>query len=461
MSGLHWLSYWFFLLVIRVITVTFWDELHHIHLTNNGVWLLLFAVVLMPINWGIEAKKWQLVMQPLKPFTLWEALKSVLAGISTGIITPNRIGNFIGRTYRLEKAIKTKATLLTFLTNLAQFVVTVVAGIIGLMFFGVEQFNFNPIWTFLIGAILLCIAVYIYFSPKVIYIASLKKWYPIKIKEGIDHVQETGQQRKINVLLLSGIRYVVFVSQFACALLALDDTFYAIDLIAPITVIYLIMTITPFSIFWKTIGSRRCRITCVGDTWHSLTYCHCNRFHHLVNQFGYPFFNRWKFVIFGKMMLATLLLLFTIQLVIAIVLGIGKWKTDLKRVFKTNNLVEKSLSRISIVIPFHNERLRIGPLIKFLNGVELPNNVEVIFVDDHSVDDTSGFIHAHLKAPFTILNNELEKGKKQAILTGVLSSKSDYILTWDADNLPSKDYFKNLIRLPTADLFILPVQDGR
>lgn len=113
----------------------FWNALNEVKLTTTGLFYLLMAVLLMPLNWSLEAIKWRFSMQLVYPYTFLGALKAVLAGLSTGLITPNRLGNFIGRVQHLPPDLKTKGTLLTMFCNVAQFIITILAGVVALVFF--------------------------------------------------------------------------------------------------------------------------------------------------------------------------------------------------------------------------------------------------------------------------------------------------------------------------------------
>ena len=67
-------------------------------LGRPGNWrYLVAALVLMPVNWLLEAWKWQ---QLLRPFLSWpfpKTLRATLAGVSVSAATPNRIGEIGGR----------------------------------------------------------------------------------------------------------------------------------------------------------------------------------------------------------------------------------------------------------------------------------------------------------------------------------------------------------------------------
>lgn len=237
----------------KIIGQPFWGDIGNIELSNLSLVYLVLVFLLMPINWGIEAWKWKIVMQSLREFSIMQALRSVLAGITTGIITPNRIGNFIGRTYQLEKGIKTKATFLTFLTNLAQYITTISFGLVGLFFFGIEKFHVDPVLVGSISLALLFLGFYVYFKPSFMYIKALHKWYPNRILEGIEHVQSAPVDQKLKVLLLSQVRYSVFILQYALLLLVFTKNHSLTDFVFPVMLVYFIMTITPSLFFGKLI----------------------------------------------------------------------------------------------------------------------------------------------------------------------------------------------------------------
>ena len=57
-------------------------------------WSVIFLVF---INWGFEARKWQLLVKPIQRMDFLTAYKSVLSGVTLSINTPNRIGEYGGR----------------------------------------------------------------------------------------------------------------------------------------------------------------------------------------------------------------------------------------------------------------------------------------------------------------------------------------------------------------------------
>ncbi len=101
------------------------------------------------------------------------------------------------------------------------------------------------------------------------------------------------------------------------------------------------------------------------------------------------------------------------------------------------------MKTISFVIPVYNEEKRIEKTFKALmkgvsfNGIKLE---KVIFVDDGSRDETKSKIQMtksklvrKLKAKIKIISYSKNRGKGHAIKRGMLVSKSDYTLMFDAD----------------------------
>ncbi len=68
-------------------------------------WLAV-ALLLMPVNWLLEARKWQLLLGQFTEWPLGKTLRATLAGVSISAVTPNRIGEIGGRLLyaRLEEA---------------------------------------------------------------------------------------------------------------------------------------------------------------------------------------------------------------------------------------------------------------------------------------------------------------------------------------------------------------------
>ena len=85
----------------------------------------LLAFFLMPINWLLESFKWKKLVYTIQDnFTFFSAIRGVLIGVFFGFVTPNRIGEFGGRLFKIHEGNKVKALNLSLVGGFAQFVIT-------------------------------------------------------------------------------------------------------------------------------------------------------------------------------------------------------------------------------------------------------------------------------------------------------------------------------------------------
>lgn len=93
----------------------------------------LVACVLLPLNWGLESEKWRMLVQRWYPgLRLPDALRAVFCGISTGIFTPNRIGEYPGRIMTLPAGYRWEAASTMLVDRLIQMVITIWLGAVSL-----------------------------------------------------------------------------------------------------------------------------------------------------------------------------------------------------------------------------------------------------------------------------------------------------------------------------------------
>ena len=103
--------------------------------TNRQYFLMLLAFLLVPLNLFMESIKWKLQLKPIENLNNWKSFISIFTGISAGMFFPNRMGNFLGRIFILEKGDRIKASLTTIVGGMAQMIATVSSGLIAYLFF--------------------------------------------------------------------------------------------------------------------------------------------------------------------------------------------------------------------------------------------------------------------------------------------------------------------------------------
>ena len=220
--------------------------------TNNKLWIV---VLLMFVNWGIEAKKWQLLINHIQQFSFYKALKSVLAGCSITMLTPNRVGEFGGRIIYVDNNSKIKAISLTIVGSISQLLVTLIMGCFGLLFlkyFSNESANILEIlphfWqSFIISLSVGVTLILLLFYLRLSWIVKLIEKVPVlqNFTKHISVLQEFNNMQLIQILSLSCLRYLVFVLQYVLLLQVIQIHIAGLLAFMLITIFYLFMAIVP------------------------------------------------------------------------------------------------------------------------------------------------------------------------------------------------------------------------
>jgi hypothetical protein len=133
-------------------------------LSNIG--LLGFAFILLPANWLLEAKKWHIIAQK-KSFTLGQALKGVLMGLSLDNVLPLGTGGISGRLSTLKVGERLSRVPGILAGQVLQSVVTLTFGLVGFYVLyseQPEQFSWQSSFYYLLVGALISIGISIFFS---------------------------------------------------------------------------------------------------------------------------------------------------------------------------------------------------------------------------------------------------------------------------------------------------------
>ncbi len=191
--------------------------------TNLKVWKLYVVLFLMLVNWGIEAKKWQVLLKHVVAMPFLKAFKSVLSGVAFTMITPNRMGEFIGRVFYVSEGERLRAASLTVVGSISQMMVTLMAGTVGLLVLrrhliaaqDIASLSFLWVNGLLIGSILVfaCITLFYFKLSWLVRVAERIKALQ-KVTYIISLLKEVNRIELIRILVLSMIRFAVFTSQY-------------------------------------------------------------------------------------------------------------------------------------------------------------------------------------------------------------------------------------------------------
>lgn len=223
----------------------------YLGLNGTSVLQLLFLMLLMALNWGIEAWKWKISMASHKPVSYVEAFKGVLAGTSFGFFTPNRVGEYMGRVVVLQPGNRASSLSLTLVCSMSQLLVTLVAGLAGLFFIHNSS---RPISTgfHLTGQVLHYASLTAIVLLLLLY-ASIRKWsewligrsWFYRISPYAKALESVQTKMLFQVLFLSILRYLVFIIQYGLAFRIFKISLSPEQLFGSVSVVFLVVALVP------------------------------------------------------------------------------------------------------------------------------------------------------------------------------------------------------------------------
>lgn len=177
---------------------------------------ILFAlcILLLPVNWGIEALKWFRVINKAEKVKFLHAFTGTLTGVTLGLVTPHGIGDYPGRILQLSSYNRFRFVGPLFLARISQFLVTLIAGGTALLLFLNEvmtgQFFLFEVLTWL-SILSFCLAGLIYlFQP---YLVNKVRQFPF-IWKYFGMLSQFSTMETLEIFFLSILRYIIFTVQF-------------------------------------------------------------------------------------------------------------------------------------------------------------------------------------------------------------------------------------------------------
>ena len=230
--------------------------------TGKQEWKLYAMFGLMCVNWTLETFKWQIALRPLQPIGFIRAFKAILAGTCIASFTPNRVGEYLGRMLFVDPGNKILSITPTILCSMAQMLVTLTAGSVGIYLFSILSFQFHATWSspvFLRSAMIVTgVAaiglglVYFRFDPLV---ARVNRWLE-KNKKNFTIPQNFNFQVLATILFISTIRYLVFILQYFLLFSLFGIPLLGIQVFTGVSVMFVLMAVVPTLTFLTDLGFR-------------------------------------------------------------------------------------------------------------------------------------------------------------------------------------------------------------
>jgi uncharacterized membrane protein YbhN (UPF0104 family) len=221
---------------------------------------VLLALGLIPLNWGLEAVKWQLLSRKIERVSFGQAYRAVLVGICLGFITPNRVGDYAGRILELKSRHRLEALGAIFLGRFCQLLVTLAAGSLGLIYFALITRPL-PVTGLLpgIGVSLAALNLggcFILFNPRIILGLVAAMPFLNRFVAYLSVISQYGPGEIAWLLFWSALRYLVFMGQFLLLLWAFGVGAGLLPMTMGVAGTYLLKSVLPSFNAFTDLGMR-------------------------------------------------------------------------------------------------------------------------------------------------------------------------------------------------------------
>lgn len=225
----------------------------------SGLFVLVIALGLL--NMAIESYKWWYMSSVIERIPYTACVKSVLQGLAIGFITPNRLGDFPGRSIQFEKENRGKIMLMNLLSGYAQFMILCLLAAIAVFFLPIDfklYFkNFAEMkWIyFTIFILLFTFHAYFFFRPHALVHFAKKIPFVNKFTHHLRGFRPFTVRQNFEIIHFSLLRSVLFMGQLMLILYFFQNDVPVMDLFFYSCIYFFILTIAPSFILNK-IGIR-------------------------------------------------------------------------------------------------------------------------------------------------------------------------------------------------------------
>ena len=212
------------------------------------------VILMMFLNWFLESLKWRFLISKIEKISIKQSLRAVFSGITISAFTPNRVGEYGGRVFCLEKADRVQAIFITVIGSMAQLLITILFGLIGILLLPNLMLDFNqllseiiffyPIMLF-VFILLIGLLLILFLNASVFSVMLSKLEFLKRFSKYNDVFAFYNSSELLEVLLYSAARYLVFTTQFFILLQVFDVSVSYIDAIILISTMLFVISIIP------------------------------------------------------------------------------------------------------------------------------------------------------------------------------------------------------------------------
>lgn len=241
-------------------------------LQPSSLLLLVISLFLIPLNWGLESRKWQLITKSIESISFKTAIRSVFSGVCLGNFAPGRATEFLGKILFFSDENKGKISVLHFVNGMIQLGITLLVGVLALLL-KLETFSKEYLWLFylLLTSALVLLGVFMFSVLRVNLFLNL-------VSKLLSRKSQTETIRVVfpkslwlKLLLLSLLRYLTFSLQFFLLLTIFSPSVQPSALLPGIALYFMMTSLLPMISVLEAAIRAAIALIVLGDTGLSST----------------------------------------------------------------------------------------------------------------------------------------------------------------------------------------------
>ncbi len=247
-----------------------WEQ---VHLLQNTLFelpslvLLVFCVLLIPVNWGLESRKWQLITGTIEPVSFNTAMRSVYSGVCLGNFAPGRATEFLGKILFFSDKNKGKISVLHFVNGMIQLGITLLVGVLALLI-KLDSFSETYSWMLylLFGLAIMLIGFFVFSVLRVNLFLNLVSKLLSRKRSSASISVVFPKQLWFKLLFLSIGRYLTFCLQFFILLKVFSPAIHPSQLLPGIALYFMITSLLPMVSVLEAAIRAAIALIVLGDT---------------------------------------------------------------------------------------------------------------------------------------------------------------------------------------------------
>lgn len=210
--------------------------------------VISIVVLLMLVNWGLEAVKWRRLVRKVENITLWRAVESVFCGLTWAVFTPNRIGEYGGRVFFLSPKRRIIGVVAMAVGNIGQMVLTNIFGAISLCIFLYRfvDLDYRLDYALMVLSAMFCVFFLVFFfNIRWLNGLLLSMRFTRKYKKFYSILGKYQKKELLKILSLCLARYVVFSTQYFIMFYWLIPDIHYLDILMMVCILFFVQSTLP------------------------------------------------------------------------------------------------------------------------------------------------------------------------------------------------------------------------